>query len=425
MTTPDVPDPQAPLPDSHNLPSGFTRRRRVLRDGSVRVALLLRLEEAICPRGKNGKPKRLSWRGPNTYGGLADLVAKQRRMTDHLKAAKREADLRGSPLFAPTVAEACKDYLDDPDTRAMRSYVDRKRHMKLLSRCMGGMLMSTVSHIELRAVIAAELARGQSYQSLRRTKAAIARFFRWAFENDRIPSVEFVKRVTVPTSAKVDRRERELLADAEFWTLVECATVPLRYRAMYIASRMVGGMRASDLHALDWGMVDTAEWAWCDVVRPKTDGRDDVATRQSLPPEASAILKEWFLASGCPGRDKPVFGRQRPGKNGRGGKGARMNYSGPSYARRLRKHLLLAGVTRHELHHNMPAGPSGRGGSKRADFHSFRRLYNTGLARAGVNVQQAMALAGHRSATTHMRYVKLAKVIMSAPAGAMPQRAKK
>jgi hypothetical protein len=39
------------------------------------------------------------------------------------------------------------------------------------------------------------------------------------------------------------------------------------------------------------------------------------------------------------------------------------------------------------------------------DFHSFRRAFKTALAGAGVNVQQAMQLAGHSDAKTHMRYV--------------------
>jgi hypothetical protein len=36
------------------------------------------------------------------------------------------------------------------------------------------------------------------------------------------------------------------------------------------------------------------------------------------------------------------------------------------------------------------------------DFHSFRRAFN-GLAGAGLNIQTAMRLAGHKNAGTHMR----------------------
>jgi integrase len=54
------------------------------------------------------------------------------------------------------------------------------------------------------------------------------------------------------------------------------------------------------------------------------------------------------------------------------------------------------------------------------DFHSFRRAFNTALADAGVNVQAAMRLAGHRSADTHMRYVLIAEVLHT-PLAAMPK----
>ncbi len=40
-----------------------------------------------------------------------------------------------------------------------------------------------------------------------------------------------------------------------------------------------------------------------------------------------------------------------------------------------------------------------------ARLPSFRRAYDTALAGANVNVQIAMRLDGHRSASTHMRYV--------------------
>ena len=62
---------------------------------------------------------------------------------------------------------------------------------------------------------------------------------------------------------------------------------------------------------------------------------------------------------------------------------------------------------------------SGSDDLKPLDFHSFRRAFNTALAVAGVNVQTAMRLAGHRNTATHMRYVQLSETL-EAPAGALP-----
>lgn len=66
---------------------------------------------------------------------------------------------------------------------------------------------------------------------------------------------------------------------------------------------------------------------------------------------------------------------------------------------------------------------SGSSELKPLDFHSFRRQFNTALAASGLNVQQAMALAGHKSTTTHMAYVQLAQHgALETPSAAMPTR---
>ena len=62
--------------------------------------------------------------------------------------------------------------------------------------------------------------------------------------------------------------------------------------------------------------------------------------------------------------------------------------------------------------------------TKRVDFHSFRRAYNTALARAGVNAQTAMRLAGHRQMGTHMRYVMTVDVLAT-PVEALPFSARR
>ena len=55
------------------------------------------------------------------------------------------------------------------------------------------------------------------------------------------------------------------------------------------------------------------------------------------------------------------------------------------------------------------------------DFHSFRRAFNTALAEAGVNVQQAMHLAGHSDPHVHARYVMRTAAMRTVPAAALPK----
>jgi len=414
-------DPGEPLPRGFNLPKGFTCRRRMLKDGcSVSERLLYRAPEPLRPVRADGERRLLSWSFSYTFGGLAEGLEKQRRVETQLRAIKAEADRKQSKLYMPTVAEAVDDYLGDPDTKAMRSIADRRRHLRVMCRHVGTMLVSTVTHQELQPVIAAEHARGQSRASLNRLRAAMSRFFHYQLEHDRLSTIDFIRKVRVPSSAPKDERKRKLLKDDEFFALVECVLIPLRYRLLYWASRAVGGMRASDLHAWSWGMVDTENWSTCMVVRPKTK---DKPVPHRLQPDVAAMLKEWFVACGRPGANSPVFPRQRPRRKGQGEKGSHMDYSGPSYARRLRKHLLLAGVTRYELHNDVPA-VDGRGGSKRADFHSFRRLFCTAQARAKVPLAEAMRAAGHRDPRTHLRYMEEVDVCEYSEAS-MPQRSSK
>jgi hypothetical protein len=55
------------------------------------------------------------------------------------------------------------------------------------------------------------------------------------------------------------------------------------------------------------------------------------------------------------------------------------------------------------------------------DFHSFRRAFNTALAAAGVNAQQAMVLAHHADMKTHMRYVQATPEMRRIPERALPR----
>ncbi len=55
------------------------------------------------------------------------------------------------------------------------------------------------------------------------------------------------------------------------------------------------------------------------------------------------------------------------------------------------------------------------------DFHSFRRAFNTALAEAGVNVQQAMHLAGHSDPKVHSIYVMSTKRMRRIPEAALPR----
>jgi integrase len=267
-----------------------------------------------------------------------------------------------------------------------------------------------------------------------------------------------VAAVPLPQGFKVEKRPRVMLTDDEFGRFVSSPNVPEDIRLMALVSRLVGGMRTSDLHAWDWRHVDTENWQSTEVYRPKTDDEgDDVTqlTQIELPEDARAPLRAWWTRWQRPS-EGPVF----PIMNG---KRAGERQGKRSHVRELRRHLWDAGVRRpldgydaaverlraadskiRKLTEAQAPGLREVGRERLAaeveakrccaiqtdttrtrsvDFHSFRRAYATGLAAHGVNLATAMALTGHKDPRTHVRYVKLAQsaVRLRAPAESLPR----
>ena len=226
-----------------------------------------------------------------------------------------------------------------------------------------------------------------------------------------------VKKTRVPKSAPVDARERIILTDDEFNAFMACPEVSGELHLMALLSRTLGGMRTSDLHALDWSMIDVVNWVDAEVPRPKTSS----TTRLTLPDVLVPALKAWHERKDPPPTTGPVFPSRRGDRAGERKTGKH------SYAQALRDALWAAKIYRPLPGFN-PAEPdrklcalqSASVGHKPLDFHSFRRAYNTALATAGVNVQVSMKLAGHRNPATHMRYVLLSETLTT-PAAALPR----
>ena len=125
----------------------------------------------------------------------------------------------------------------------------------------------------------------------------------------------------------------------------------------------------------------SADFARCVVFRPKAQTEDVY----EVPELARPYLKAWHEEAGRPDAG-PVFAVRK-------GKRAGLQKKKTSHAVRLRRYLLAAGVDRHEVHHDTER-------TKRADFHSFRRAFATGLRGAKVE-RDAMRLTSHTSFKTH------------------------
>ncbi len=270
---------------------------------------------------------------------------------------------------------------------------------------LGSLLATKVRASHVRTTLDAAAAYGLSRTTVSHVRDDLRAVFDSLWRDDLIPENPVLK-VHIPASAVIDRRPRVVLTDAEFARLIQWPDLPLVLLVMCLASRSLGGMRTSDLHAWDWLHIDVIGWTSAEVPRPKTKS----ATRLVIPDVLVPVLLAWWRRCGEP-KHGPVFPR-------RGGPAKGQRHGKRSHVRELRRACWDAGVRRGETLETDPI-QSDTSTSRRLDFHSFRRAYATGLARAGVNNQQAMALAGHSSAQTHARYVRLVEVL-EAPAGALP-----
>ena len=266
---------------------------------------------------------------------------------------------------------------------------------------LGSLPVTGICKTHVREALQAAIDAGRALNTCRHLRVDISRVLH-ALAQDELVSDAAVSaaKVDIPKGAKIDPRPRLILTDAEFGQFMSYVqTTDFELAAMAMCSRSVGGMRTSDLLAWRWEDIDLETWVSVRVPRPKTKGE----TRLELPEVVWGPLMTWWVAEGEP-RAGPVFPCRTGKRAGDRRRGKR------SFAKRLRSALEDAGITR-------VIADSAQ--ARRIDFHSFRRQFATALAAAGTNVQQAMALAGHRVASTHMRYVQLTETLVT-PEKALP-----
>lgn len=250
--------------------------------------------------------------------------------------------------------------------------------------------------------------------------------------------VNVAKDVELPDDVEVDDRPRIVLTDEEIVEFRVQRGFERELDMMALFARDLGGHRTSDLHAADYSDFDTRSWQWCMVRRPKTDregsrkgkrkGRRR-ATRGyerqkiTIPESVRGPLQAWWKKAG-----KPVSGPVFPLRRG-DQVGGRKTGKGISYAKALRFALWEARIYRPLPGFELLVGDARKtkcalqtdtDESRAVDFHSFRRAFVTALANSGLNLQTAMAAAGHADPTTHGRYIQ--DGVVTVPASALPQK---
>jgi integrase len=366
------------------------------------------------PRQRSGElyQSRGRWFARVTVQLEGVAVRKRVSLECEIKAvARAKLDrLLASPEFDPAAAGRGESFehaarrVSEASRIATRAERLRRLEMYAFSE-IGGLVATKVKASHVRAVLDAAVARGLGKSAVRHLLDDMAAVFDSLWRDEAIKENP-ARRVLVPEGAKTDQRPRVVLSDAEFSQLINWASLPLYLKVMCLVARTLGGMRTSDLHAWIWERVDRVDWTWAEVYRPKTKTWSRLAVPDILVP----VLFEWWRAAGCPTAG-PVFPRRRGRLQGSA-------HGKRSHVRALRRAVWDAGVRRGQTPETCELQTDTES-TRRLDFHGFRRGYCSGLARAGVNNQTAMALAGHSSPQTHARYVRLVETL-EAPAEALP-----
>lgn len=270
--------------------------------------------------------------------------------------------------------------------------------------------------------------------------------------------------VAVHADSRVDTRRRMLLSDAQIVAFHDYHGYVKPVAMKAFLCRQIAGHRTSDIHAADYEHMDTAEYAWMHVRRPKTDGQTGAAVKvgkarktkayelieHKVRPELRPLLRAYHQAAGSPKRG-PLFPLLRDGVEGlvkkkdgtsyfrRGSKaGERKSGTGNSYAKALRRMVWEA-----KLYSPMPVGTLVGGvktteafdpehprkeicffqtdtdTTRRLDFHGLRGALATAVADAGASLVDQLSITGHTQLSTQMKhYIK--KRTVEVPAEALP-----
>jgi integrase len=190
------------------------------------------------------------------------------------------------------------------------------------------------------------------------------------------------------------RRQRckTFIYPSEFMQLVTCRRVPRARRALYAIAAYTY-LRTGELMVLRWADIDLAHgvvrvtkafrYHDCAVKAPRTmNGVRDVPFHRGLMPLLRRMRRSADPKALVAPEMREVHRITLP--------------------RRLRMHLLTAGVDRAALHESTLT-------TVRASFRSWRDTGITWLAIEGLDVARIMRRAGHDDITTTMRYVKRAE----------------
>lgn len=353
--------------------------------------------------------------------GTSDRTVARRKLARWVRDAAQGAELPAAEAAkaAETVASYAEGWIESRRKRGIASAGYEERiFARVWKPAIGHMPLGEVMASHVRSVLD-DAATGQlmpvrrngqktnpkpySRQSVAHIRATIFRLFDSAWRDELIPENR-VARVSVPEMVET-KKPRAVLSDAEIVTLVGHPEADSEIKLLLLLSRCIGGIRSGDLNAMTWDAFSPG-FEVCTLVRRKTRRKRSTPEPFDVPAAIRPFIEAWWRRQQCPSAG-PCFPVRKGERAGLAKKASNM-----SYADRLRRELLRAGIDRHELHHETAT-------TRPTDFHSVRRGFAQALARVGLNAQEAAKLTGHSDLDVHQRYLETA-ALRVLPAAAVP-----
>lgn len=363
--------------------------------------------------------------------------------TDSLAAAKKklarllaEEDPNALDLAAPeTFAAAMARVYESRESKSRKVELSRLNRFAVPE--LGGRLVTKLNARHVNAALDACKAAGKSRQTCQHLKQDISTVFA-ALKREGVIERNPADDAEVPRFVDTTTKERAVLTDEELAVYLAYdppAGAPrkpvLERQVMSCVSRMFGGLRTGDLHAIRWETFDLPNFTQGRAPRQKTK----LPQRLDVPDLLRPFLTAWWELA-----DKPSTGPVFPARRGETAGGHKRK---ASHAKAFRRDLQRAfgleaakvrevprknGRPRLEVTWYTARPMTARERelftetpqSLPVDFHSWRRAYSQALGDAGVNAQQAKALAGHASMGAHERYLASADKLRVMPTEALP-----
>lgn len=375
-------------------------------------------------------PRAVRRRIPLGTASRSEAARMLKQIVQLAEEGRLELDTAEQLRRIPTVADYATDWIArrKAERKAMAPNEQALLKHHVLD-VIGRMRLDEVKSAHIRDVLDGVIRQGLKRGTVVQVRGVLHRLFADAWRVEFIDANP-VARVPVPELREV-KKERVILTDDEFARFIACGDVDLELRMLSLVSRVEGGMRAGDLNAWDWAMIDREHFAECTIPRSKNAKPQALTVPAALAP----FLRAWWERAG-----KPDHGAVFPVRSGDRVGDFKVNSGG--YAARLRRGLLRAKIFRLEPKEVVREYRRWRGTKTRTvveivpderdplyfetkttlpvDFHSFRRAFNTALAEAGVNVQHAMHLADHSDPKVHQRYVMNTVAMRTLPEAAIP-----